>query len=91
MHFVLFRIYISYKLSFSSAFGFVQNSPILKLAASYYKVDDNAIVWLSNMYYVTYIAFGIFSIKPLKIRLDVSLIFAALLNSIGKNVKITIK
>lgn len=74
---------INHHFRFANAFGFVQNSPILKLTASYYGVDNNAVVWLSNVYYVTYILFGMLSIKPLQIRLDYSLFFAVSLNTIG--------
>lgn len=38
---------------------------------------------MSNVYYITYISFGMLAIKPLRKRLDISLMFASFLTLIG--------
>ncbi|CAD8144662.1 unnamed protein product [Paramecium octaurelia] len=70
--------------TFTNAFGFVQYSPILTLAAEYYGVQDEDVVWFSNCYYLSYFAVCPFTIKPLEKRLDISLIFASLISMIGQ-------
>ncbi|CAD8144557.1 unnamed protein product [Paramecium pentaurelia] len=76
--------------TFTNAFGFVQYSPILTLAANYYGVQEEQIVWFSNCYYLTYFAVCPFTIKPLEKRLDLSLMFASLITMLGKMLKIRI-
>ncbi|CAD8044623.1 unnamed protein product [Paramecium primaurelia] len=70
--------------TFCNALGFVQYTPILKMAASYYDVDEDGVAWFSICYYITYFLLAPFSIKPLDIRLDYSLFFAAFLTSLGQ-------
>ncbi|CAD8132917.1 unnamed protein product [Paramecium octaurelia] len=70
--------------TFSNALGFVQYSPILSLAAEYYGVTDQDIVWFSNCYYITYVVFCPFTIRPLEKRLDLSLFLAAFVTTLGQ-------
>ena len=80
----ILRIYVLlFKIRFCNALGFVQYSPILSIAAKYYVVSDNSIVWFSICYYVTYFLFAPFSIRPLERRLDYTLFFAAFLTALG--------
>lgn len=79
--YVIFHYYYNYR--FCSAIGFVKFSPILDLAAKFYGVTDNAIIWFSNCYYITYALLSPFSIKPLDIRLDYSLNIASFLTALG--------
>ncbi|CAD8132915.1 unnamed protein product [Paramecium octaurelia] len=70
--------------TFCNALGFVQYTPILKMAASYYDVDEDGVAWFSICYYITYFLLAPFSIKPMDIRLDYSLFLAAFLTSSGQ-------
>ncbi|CAD8061428.1 unnamed protein product [Paramecium sonneborni] len=70
--------------TFCNALGFVQYTPILNLAASYYDVDENGVAWFSICYYITYFLFAPFSIKPLDMRLDLTLFLASFLTSLGQ-------
>jgi len=56
------------------------------MAASYYDVDEDGVAWFSICYYITYFLLAPFSIKPLDIRLDYSLFFAAFLTSLGNDI-----
>ncbi|CAD8053475.1 unnamed protein product [Paramecium sonneborni] len=48
-----------------------------------FSVTDQDIVWFSNCYYITYVAFCLLSIRPLEKRLDLSLFLAAFLSALG--------
>jgi FLVCR family feline leukemia virus subgroup C receptor-related protein len=68
---------------FSNPFGFVEYSPILKIAAQYFHQSEEHVLLLPNLFSVLYILFAFCTIAPMEKRLDYSLYLAITFNALG--------
>ena len=69
--------------TFTNATGFVTYSPILSISESYYNSSEQSILWMANIWYLSYVIFSIPALFVFKWRLDVSLNIGTALNAIG--------
>lgn len=63
--------------------GFVSYSPVWLGAAAYYSIEPNTLLWLSNIFYLTYPAFAPFLMGPILTRFDISMYAAGLTSTFG--------
>ncbi|CAD8045748.1 unnamed protein product [Paramecium sonneborni] len=77
-------VLLSYSIiAMANVMQLVSYSPIWEQAAIYYGIPSEDLQWIGNMYYITFFVLAPFCIKPLLVRLDISMHLIGILSAIG--------
>ncbi|CAK78896.1 unnamed protein product (macronuclear) [Paramecium tetraurelia] len=71
-------------IAMANVMQLVSYSPIWEQAAIYYGIPPQDLQWIGNMYYITFFVLAPFCIKPLLVRLDISLHLIGVISAIGQ-------
>jgi hypothetical protein len=65
----------------------VEYAPIITSAEQFFDRSQSDIIWLSNIYYLTYLVFAAAFIRPLQLRMDITITSSTLFVCLGSWVR----